>query len=127
RNDSGIAQDELLCSYYYGFPAEIGAGPYDRRTLGPPPARPPQPEETVSLGAGLPAALGTLDNPGNGTGTVTIADSLTYDAVADVGTANPIVEATIRSGNRQRPLIRLDGGEWSVTGQDGTLVFDGLF
>jgi hypothetical protein len=123
----------LNVSYQYGFPAAIGAGPYDRTLLGDPPAT-IVPERKVSGGTGLDTAL----TASNGAGTVTIEDSLTYDAVSDVGsTAAPIGKLLVRADSDVRPVVRLPApagaGDppvaWVFTGGGETaeLTLDGLF
>ena len=75
----------ITVSYQYGFPATIGAGPYDRTLLGDAPQATGT-EVTVAGGTGL----GTAVQTSNGGGTVTIADSLTYIDVESAGsTASP--------------------------------------
>lgn len=121
----------LTGSYQYGFPAPIGAGPYDRALLGdPPPAV--GTERLVSGGSGLDAELAAA----NGTGTVTIADSLTYDTVTDVGsTGSPVGSLLVRAGDSVRPVVRLPAAAtgdppvaWTFTGggENGELTLDGL-
>ena len=72
-----------------------------------------------------------------GFGTVTIADSLTYGAVADVGSsAAPIASMLIRAGASVRPVVRLPAAAaptdppiaWVFTGggPDSELTLDGL-
>jgi hypothetical protein len=122
----------LNVSYQYGFPAAIGAGPYDRSLLGNPPVAGGT-ERPVSGGSGLDTALGAS----NGAGTVTIEDSLTYGTVADVGTtAAPIGALLVRAGDGVRPVVRLPApatagdppAAWVFTGGDtaSTLTLDGL-
>ena len=121
---------DLRVNYHYGFPSPIGAGPFDRRQFEPKVATPAvRPRVTGGAGA-LAADLGALAADG----TVTIADNLTYDPVADLGTgAAPVHRVTIRALNGTRPLIRLDGtADWVVkgdanTGDDQELVLDGIF
>jgi hypothetical protein len=119
-------------SYQYAFPASIGAGPYDRTLLGDPPAQTGT-DHAVGGGAGLDTALDAT----GGTGTVTIGDSLTYDAVADVGTtADPAGPLLLRAGPQQRPVVRLPKPAkaadpptaWVFTGGDpgADLTLDGL-
>ena len=92
----------LTVGYQYGFPSLIGAGPYDRELLGDPPAAVP-PETLVSGGTALPALPVA--------GTVTIVDSLTYQALADAGsTAEPIVSLLVRAGSGVRPVLRAGPG-----------------
>ena len=124
--------DPLLVSYQYGFPAAIGAGPYDRTLLGDPPVAGGV-ERLVSDGGGLDTALGAS----NGTGTVTIQDSQTYETIADVGsTAVPIGSLLVRAGADVRPVVRMPApataGDppvaWVFTGgnANSALTLDGL-
>lgn len=122
----------LGVSYQYGFPAQIGAGTYDRTLFSDPPQR-IDPEVQVSNGANLDTAL----TNSNGAGTVTIEDSLTYDAVADIGTtAAPVGKLLVRAGDGKRPVVRLPAPgnatdppvAWTFTGGAGAeLTLDGLF
>ena len=119
-------EHDLVASYHYGFPSEIGAGPYDRR-VGGLSIPTPTPKVTAVSGGGAAFAAAI---PANGIGTVTIADSLTYSP-SDSGAAELSVRGalTLRSGELQRPLIRLSAGQnWVFTGVNGSsLVLDGLF
>lgn len=115
------AQTELVGFYHYGFPSDIGAGPYDRRvdTLAIPT---PAPAASVSGGGGALAAAGTIP----ASGTLTIVGSLTYSGAADVPAVQDAL--TLRAENHQRPVIRLSAPEWRIDGADGSaLVLDGLF
>jgi hypothetical protein len=127
------ASQQYWTIYYYGFPSEIGAGPYDRRvgqTI--PPA--PSPQVPPYSGGGNTALTGSNAIPA--AGTATIADSLTYTKVNDVSVLGQL---TVRAGVKQRPVIRPTprGGpreRWKFTGQAATtaapancLVLDGLF
>jgi hypothetical protein len=107
--------------YQYGFSSLVGAGPYDRDLLGDPPAE-VAPEIVVTGGTGLDAAL----TQAGATGTVTIGDSLTYPALADV--AGPVGSLLVRAGPAMRPVLRPKApGPWVFTGgSDGRLVLDGL-
>jgi hypothetical protein len=120
----------LTVSYQYGFPAAIGAGPYDRTLLGDPPVAGGT-ERLVSGGSGLDTAL----TASTGTGTVTIRDSQTYVKVTDIGTtAAPIGSLLVRADADVRPVVRLPestGGAptaWVFTGggEDAALTLDGL-
>jgi hypothetical protein len=122
---------DLTVNYHYGFPSLIGAGPFDRRQFEPRIATPAPVRPRVTGGSGqLAADLGALAADGS----VTIADNLTYDSIADVGTgAEAVHRVTVRALNGTRPLIRLDGTtEWVIkgdanTGDDQELVLDGIF
>ena len=109
-------------SYHYGFPALLGAGPYDRDLLGDPPATVGA-ETVVAGGDGLPAALAAAGS----TGTVTVGDSRTYTAV---GTATPVQQLLVRAGARCRPVLRPPDGSspWIFTAAPDAeeLVLDGL-
>ena len=107
----------LLGQYCYGFPSDIGAGPYDRRGQEVAVAT-PTPLQPMSGGG----AVGVLPT----TGTVILGDCLTYDDVGDV----TVDTLTFQAVNRQRPLLRLKPGrQWIVTGNsaDAVLQLDGLF
>jgi hypothetical protein len=142
-----LAGQDLTVSYYCGLGGPVGAG------TGVLTAEMPlgvAGEKLVAGGAGLDAALAGA-HQGD---TVTIADSRTYTAVADVtdapaapdaagaaaagataASANPAVPLTVRARPGDRPLIRLPGhdrfGErpqWVFHGGEGArLVLDGLF
>ena len=108
---------EIVASYCYGFPSEIGAGPYDRRidTLA---IRTPAPAVSHFGGSTVPVAL-------PGSGTVTFLDSLTYAGIGDVTVEEAL---TLRAGNLQRPLIRLLQVPVTLTGMPGSsLSLDGIF
>ena len=114
--------------YQYGFPAAIGAGPYDRTLTADPPEQVGT-QTVVADGGGLDQALAASA----GTGTVTIADSLTYQATSDVGaTGAPIGSLLIRAAAQVRPVIRPAASaapvEWVFTGgaADSELTIDGL-
>jgi hypothetical protein len=104
-------------TYRYGFSAQIGAGPYDRRKLGVDATPVPLPETIVPAAAAIDAAAA---------GTTTVDDSLTHTAAANV---SAITNATVRAQNQRRPLLRLaPGAEWRLGGNAGsTLFLDGLF
>lgn len=121
-----------VVSYQYGFSATIGAGPYDRTLTADPPPSVGTPT-LVEAGSGLDQAL----TASAGAGTVTIADSLTYEAVSDVGTtAAPIGSLLIRAAAQVRPVVRVTppappaspSAEWVFTGgtPDSELTIDGL-
>ncbi|HEX2039847.1 MAG TPA: hypothetical protein VHF47_08975 [Acidimicrobiales bacterium] len=113
-------------TYCYGFAAAIGAGPYDRRVLGSPAAAVPTPvlADVTGGGGALAARLATL----GASGTVTLADSLTYDAVADVGAPTGLTAVRVAAANRIRPVLRPAAVQpWAFTGAAGSsLVLEGL-
>jgi hypothetical protein len=108
---------EIVAAYCYGFPSEIGAGPYDRRLAAltiPTPA----PSLTYSAGSAAPIAL-------PGSGTVTLTDSFTYAGLDDAVVTGAL---TLRAGTRQRPLIRQSGATVILMGTAGScLTLDGIF
>ena len=116
-----------LASYHYGFSAEIGAGPYDRRIAAADVGDAPDPIVAISGGGG---ALST-GLTGVVSGTVRIGDSRTYDSVVDVGVAGAAIGGIrIDSENTSaftRPCIRPATPAWTFTGAPGAdLVLDGL-
>jgi hypothetical protein len=110
-----------LATYHYGFPSEIGAGPYDRRTQTLTIAT-PTPRDTLKGGG---TALASIADPHHGT--VTLGDSLTYAGAPDLDVDRNL---TVNATNNQRPLIRLDAGKpWTIHGHsdETSLTLDGLF
>jgi hypothetical protein len=112
---------DVRVTYTYGSSSTIGAGPYDR--LSPEPL--PAPDQSVNGGGNaLAAALAGMP----GTGTVTLGDSLTYNAISAL---TNIQLVTLRAQTRRRPVIRLSPGSaaWSLRGNSAPsqLVLDGLF
>jgi hypothetical protein len=124
--------DPGTVSYWYGFGGPIGAGTADL-TGGA--SLHAVAETTVSGGSGLDQAL----RAAQAGSAVTIADSRTYTAVADVSTALPGASVssagapqalTVRAMPGERPVIRLaeQSPPWVFTGGEGaSLVLDGLF
>jgi hypothetical protein len=113
-------QPSLAATYHYGFPSEIGAGPYDRRGQALTIASPAPPVRLQGGGN----ALATAD-PHHGT--VTLADSLTYEGAHDLSVHGQL---TLKAANNQRPLVLLDAGKpWSIHGHSdqSALTLDGLF
>jgi hypothetical protein len=98
-------------SYRYGFAADIGAGPFDRRAYGT--AFTPALALAVPTVAGVPA-----------TGEVELADGRTFTAAAAV-TATRLA---VRAANFTRGVLRLDADwEFTGTGENATLTLDGLY
>ena len=117
--------EPLTVDYQYGFSSTIGAGPYDRRLLGHPPAAPGA-DTSVTGGTGLDATLTAAGT----TGAVTIGDSRTYTTLADAGSSSePIVSLLVRAGPSVRPVLRpaTRPASWIFTGSgEAELVLDGL-
>jgi hypothetical protein len=112
-------ESNLLANYHYGFSSDIGAGPYDRRGSA---VATPSPSASTSGGGPLtgPQAVPR-------TGTFTLGDSLTYVTPAEVTVGDAL---TLRAGERQRPLIRLQRkppAPWRfIGGLSSKLTLDGL-
>ena len=121
---------QLTVAYYYGFSADLGAGPYDRLLLGDTPSQAGSNVTTVKGGTGLDIALAAVAP----SGTVVIDDSLTYGKLHDVGTtAAPIETVLVQAGPQLRPVLRPapPGGtapDWVFTGggDQAELTLDGL-
>lgn len=117
--------------YCYGFPSTIGAGGYDRRSLGPTPAPVLPVMPPVTGGGGNIIAISG--------GTVEIGDLLTYESAPDymIGSGAGPNSLVVRAGDLQRPLVRLTPSsaaakQWTLTGSvnngaGSTLLLDGLF
>jgi hypothetical protein len=113
--------------HHYGSAARIGAGAYDRRLTAFAPAPAPGPAKDVIGGGGtLATALSALP----ATVTLTIGDSLTYDAVKNVS----VDHVTLGTANGKRSLVRLPAGsEWQFSGNanssggGATLHLEGIF
>lgn len=118
---SASPSPSLVASYCYGFPSEIGAGPYDRRgqVVNVPT---PAPASPFSGGGTQLATNNSLPSAG----TVILGDSLTYAGAADLTVTGAL---TLQAGPSQRPLVRLQQNkEWVINGTAGcSLVFDGIF
>jgi hypothetical protein len=119
---SGTTTD-LRSFHHYGSAGRIGAGAYERRLVTRIGAERPAPESNVTGGGG---ALATELGATPSVGTITIRDSLTYDAVTDLANVHDL---TIRSILDTRPLIRTAAGtQWTLTGGgDAMLRLEGVF
>ncbi len=136
---TGVVPTDLAVSYTYGFPADIGGGPYTRL-------------ETLAFDAGAGVFSATVAQRGGGdhtqladaiaawagatepAGVITILDSATYaEALLIAMTAGRSL--VIQAADGQRPLLRLQdaGGAAQaliVTGADGdrtALTLNGLW
>ncbi|HUO54851.1 MAG TPA: hypothetical protein VMU18_08930, partial [Rhodoblastus sp.] len=106
--------------YTYGFPSEIGAGPYDRSGQATPISTPAP--ESILTGGG-----DALVHAPMAAKTITLNDSLTYHGPT---APRPVNTLTLRAGDRQRPLVRLaPGAVWELIGQgpQSTVTLDGIF
>jgi hypothetical protein len=114
-------ETDLVSTYHYGFSSDIGAGAYDRRGAALHIAT-PAPASSLSRGGGALLVPGAVPS----SGTVTMADSLTYAGAPDIHITGSL---TLRAGNRQRPLVRLAlVVPWHIGGaSSSTLSLDGLF
>ncbi|HEX6324502.1 MAG TPA: hypothetical protein VFZ36_12305 [Vicinamibacterales bacterium] len=107
--------------YHYGFSADIGAGPFDRRRAIVDLATLPNAVFTAGGGAITAASL-PLD------GGLQIEDSGTYGPVANRSGVHRLV---VQAADRERPYLRLDA-DWRLTASGGaadddTLVLSGLW
>ena len=116
-------EDSVFVTYHFGFSSRIGAGPYDRRTVGAFFA-PSAPAQSVSGGKdNLKNALAAGINP---TDQRILNDSLTYDAMQDITVQENFA---LRATNGSRPVVRLPetSPEWVITGTGGCeLTLDGI-
>jgi hypothetical protein len=108
--------DAIVVAYLYGFPGDIGAGTYDRRTTVVVPAT-----RTIAAGGAITAAAIGIS------GSAAIVDSGSYGPIDDrPGVTALVVEAA----NEERPYIRLEA-DWVITAAaaapEPTLVLDGLW
>jgi hypothetical protein len=118
-----------VVSYHSGFSSPIGAGGFDERVLET--IDQPATVATVNGGGGLDAALAAV----TGSGTVEIADTLTYPGLAaPFNLPAPPAPSTpgvvqVRARNEERPLIRWAGGgaSWTIVGAGGSLILQGLW
>ena len=121
------ADSTISVSYHCGFGGQIGAGTIDPASTAPLRA---VSETTVTGGIGLDAAV----QQAQAGQTITVTDSRTYSAVAEVsvapGPAGGAGPLTIRARPGQRPVVRLAEHDppWVFTGGDGArLTLDGLY
>ncbi len=112
----------ILTQYHFGFMSAIGAGGFPQRLLEP--ITQPTAVTTVSGGSGLASALGAVAADA----TVQITDSFTYQGPTSPLSlpANTIV---VTVTDRQRPVMRWKGGgaTWTITGNGGSLVLEGMW
>jgi hypothetical protein len=125
--DGFAAPGAVDVEFHYGFPADIGGGPYERRNwlIADDPLAPLHRYEVLE-GAGPPrfpsvdAALSDWASPavGRPNAVITILDSRTYDLPASVTLADP-GRLTIEADSGQRPVLRTAPGGFEVDA-DGT-------
>ena len=104
-------------TYHYGSALRLGAGGHDR---GDPADGGVTPAELTG-GAPIQPAL----DAAAGGGIVQLSDSWLYEQTPSV-TVDPDASLTLRSANRQRPLLAVTGPVKLDLGQRATVVLDGL-
>lgn len=115
------ATRSLDVSFHYGFPAELGGGPYERRPWlvdpreGPRPVRlgvreapPPGPDEPTVHGS-LIDAIAEWRQSGRPDCVIEVLDSRSYELPASIE-LEPDRWLAIEAANLQRPLLRPDSG-----------------
>jgi hypothetical protein len=132
--------DDVLVSYNYGFGADIGGGPYDRRasvTAVDPGvwSRTVSQQDPAADFASIADALTAWADPGDGNkgdAVITISDNGAYEEAIAVAPADG-KSLVVRAADGVRPRLRLlDGGgelaEMQITGggDDALLAVDGL-
>jgi hypothetical protein len=137
----GVTPTRVDVSYVYGFPGDLGGGPYERRLTLATPATGTWARTVSRLDPGadfstLGTALAAWANPGLGNkanAIITILDSATYgEALAIEPAENHGL--VIQAANGHRPHLRLTGnqgalGRLAVTGATGStasLTLNGL-
>lgn len=120
--EPGLAVDQPLTDYHYGFAAALGAGVYERNAVAwhDPAwfATLPLPAQLVSGGGALPAA------PSHGV--LEITDNLTYQGATNNGSVH---ELALRSSEGRRPYVLLDS-DWQFTADaagNAILLLEGLW
>jgi hypothetical protein len=111
-----VVGEDVEVGYRYGLPAEIGAGPYDRRQACV--TTPPDPAPVARVPGGSDIALHDALAAIAGSGTAIVTDGLTSTAVADVGTSQPIGQVTIRAADEGRAVIvpKQPAAPWTFVG-----------
>jgi hypothetical protein len=111
-----VAGEDVEVGYHYGLPADVGAGPYDRRQACV--TTPPDPAPVAEIPGGSEIALHDALDGIAGSGTVIITDGLTSTAVADVGSGQPVGRVTIRAADEGRAVIvpKPPAPAWTFTG-----------
>lgn len=111
-----VAGEAVEVGCHYGLPAEIGAGPYDRRQACV--TTSPDPAPVARVPGGSDIALRNALAAIAGSGTVLVTDGLTSPTVADVGTTQPIGQVTIRAADEGRAVIvpKQPAAPWTFVG-----------
>lgn len=119
---TGTPPAGVAVQYHFGFMSQIGAGGFPSALLETIPL--PAALTKIAGGTGLGATLATV----SADRTVEIEDSLTYPGIsAAVDIAGHTL--AIRALDRQRPLIRWQGGGdiWTIHGNGGNLIVEGVW
>jgi hypothetical protein len=125
--DGAPAGGAVSTRYHYGFASEIGAGGYDQRRGGTTPIAEPAPLASVTGGTdGLKNALAAM----GASGTIVIADSVTYTLPGTLGSPGGIAGIVIRGKYKERPVVRAVDDprpQWVIVGAAGaTLALQGI-
>jgi hypothetical protein len=110
--------EEVLVDFHYGFPFELGGGPYERRASF---TAELAPVTQVRMGDALqPAIDGAIAG-----GVVEVADSGRYQETISIA-VDPDRRLELRASNEHRPAIVL-GGAFDITGgAESEVVLNGL-
>lgn len=110
--------DEVLVDFHYGFPFDLGGGPYERVESF---SAELDTVSTVQMGDALQPAI---DDAAGG-GVVEIVDDGRYEETVSIN-VDPDMRLELRAGNEHRPAIVL-GGDLIVTGgAEAEVVLNGL-
>lgn len=130
--------DGLTADYHYGFPSDLGGGPYERRDSLVDPLPTDFAPSVAQDGSGdfiaLSAALAAWNQSSHPRAVITIADSSTYREANLAVSLQARSRLIVQAAGGERPFLRLEDGAgglgaFSVQGGAGTeavLELDGL-
>lgn len=119
----GVEPEQVLVSFGYGFGGDLGAGPYDRRTLLPEATVEPEFRREVARdGESLAAALAAWNAGPGQYGVITVRDSASYRDLPEI-TVPDGSELWIVAADLRRPHLIGD----LVAGGGGRLLLAGLW
>jgi hypothetical protein len=119
---AGVEPEQVQVSFGYGFPGDLGAGPYDRRELLPPAGLEPDFQREVARdGESLAAAVAAWNAaPGAAAGVITVRDNASYRDLPEItvpdGCQLWIVAADLRRPHLIGDLVAGGGGRLLVAG-----------